>query len=288
MPWRFHRAAGAGIYFLDHHDDSKIPVLFIHGMYGSPRDFRFLVSRLDRTSFEPWFYYYASGDGLSSAAESLLQEMNTLCAHYNLRSVVIVAHSMGGLIARDLLLRTSRTHCTAVPVLITLSTPWDGHPAAALGARFWPTRVRSWHDLATSSSYIEALFETRAGVRRHLPVGTQHYLFVSSGRRTNGSAGSDDEVVSVASQLREGALMDSYRTYRFDETHIGILNSTAVANSINRTLSTVLASSSSASTSGDASVNRDSTSAAASVSTIRDDDSHSQAKLVAASTSPPL
>jgi pimeloyl-ACP methyl ester carboxylesterase len=242
MPWKFQQAAGRGIYFLDSHDDSKIPVLFIHGMYGSPRDFRYLINRLDRMSFEPWVYYYPSGASLLGTAEHLLRQIDALCAHYDVRSIIIVAHSMGGLIARDILLRMSRSYRTAVPVLITLSTPWDGHRAAGIGARFWPTAVGSWHDLAARSPYIEALFETKGGSPRHLPVRTEHHLFASLGRSKNRGAGGDDQVVSVSSQLRAAAWMDSYRICWFDETHVGILNSTAVANSINRTLATVLAS----------------------------------------------
>lgn len=236
MPWEFHRAASRGIYFLDNHVDSKIPVLFIHGLYGSPRNFRYLISRLDRTHFQPWVYYYASGDSLSGTVGHLLQEMDALCAHYNARSVMVVAHSMGGLIARDLLLRISDSHCKSVPVFVSLSTPWDGHRAAAIGARFWPTAVSSWRDLATHSAYIEALFQTKSGLSRHLPSGTEHHLFVSLGLHKEPGDAGDDQVVSVPSQLRAAAQLDSYRIYRVEETHVGILNSTAVSDSINRAL----------------------------------------------------
>ncbi len=239
MPWKFEQAAGEGIYFLENHDDSKIPVLFIHGMYGSPRDFRYLIQHLDRSHFQPWLYYYPSGESLTGIAARLLHEIETLCTYYEVRSIVIVAHSMGGLIARDVLLHQSRVHGTAVPVLITLSTPWNGHRAAAIGARIWPTAVRSWHDLGVGSAYIDALFETNAGLPKHLPAGTQHYLLASLGRSTNQGVDGSDEVVSVTSQLRDSALRDSYRIYRFKETHIGILNSAAVADSINGILATV-------------------------------------------------
>jgi pimeloyl-ACP methyl ester carboxylesterase len=239
MPRKFQRAAGEGIYFLDPHDELKIPVLFIHGMYGSPRDFRYLIGHLDRSRFEPWLYYYASGADLSAITERLLNEINTLCTYYRVRSIVIVAHSMGGLIARDLLLRASHMHHTAVPVLVTLSTPWDGLRAAAVGARIWPRAVPAWHDLATGSDYIEALFATSSGTLRHLPDGTEHHFFASVGRRKEGGVDGSDGVVSVASQLRDEAWKDSYRLYRFDETHVGILNSSAVSDSFNRTLASI-------------------------------------------------
>jgi pimeloyl-ACP methyl ester carboxylesterase len=240
MPRKFQRAAGEGIYFLDRHDELKIPVLFIHGMYGSPRDFQYLIGHLDRSRFEPWLYYYASGADLSGITERLLHEINTLCTYYEVGSIVIVAHSMGGLIARDLLLRASQVHHTAVPVLVTLSTPWDGHRGAAVGARIWPRAVAAWHDLAPRSAYIEALFETSSGLHRHLPDGTEHHLFASLGAPSDRGANDSDGAVSVVSQLREEAWIDSHRMYHFDETHIGILNSSAVANSINGTLASIL------------------------------------------------
>lgn len=238
-PWKFRRAGDEGIYFLENHDASKIPVLFIHGMYGSPRNFRYLIQHLD-DRFQPWLYYYASGDDLTGIAERLLDELTTLCAYYKVRSIVIVAHSMGGLIARDLLLHEQRAYCADVPVLITLSTPWDGHKAAAVGARFWPNGVKAWHDLATGSAYIESLFETNGNVHRYLPAGTQHYLVASLGRHASRGVAGSDQVVSVASQLRSDAWRDSYRIELFDETHSGVLNSAAVASSINSTLATLL------------------------------------------------
>ena len=241
-PSKFQRAGGEGIYFLDHYDRSKIPVLFIHGLYGSPRNFSYLLAHLDRNRFQPWLYYYASGANLTGIAERLLNEIDSLCAYYEVRAFVIVAHSMGGLIARDVLLRSSRLESTAVPVLITLSTPWDGHRAAAVGARFLPTAVAAWHDLASRSAYIEALFQTSSGVHRHLPDGTEHHLLASIGLSTSRGANANDGAVSVASQLREQAWIDAHRVYRFDETHVGILNSPGVANTINLTLASVLTS----------------------------------------------
>lgn len=235
-PWEFHRASRRGIYFLESYTDLKIPVLYIHGLYGSPRNFRYLISRLDRTRFQPWVYYYASGDSLNDTVSHLRQQMDALCVHYNVRSVMVIAHSMGGLIARDLLLRISDSYCKSVPVFVSLSTPWSGHRGAAIGARFWPTAVTSWRDLATDSAYIESLFQTKSGLSRQLPSGTEHHLFVSLGLHDSHGVEGDDQVVSVASQLREAAQLDSSRIYRVEETHVGILSSPTVADEINRAL----------------------------------------------------
>jgi hypothetical protein len=47
-----------GVYFLQAYDHNKIPVLFVHGINGTPTSFRFLIERLDSHTFQPWVYYY--------------------------------------------------------------------------------------------------------------------------------------------------------------------------------------------------------------------------------------
>ena len=42
-------------------DPDKIPVLFVHGIGGTPLDWKYLAKGLDRHRFQPWFYYYPSG-----------------------------------------------------------------------------------------------------------------------------------------------------------------------------------------------------------------------------------
>ena len=63
QPLHFAREGYAGIYFVEAYSPEKTPVLFVHGINGSPRDFALLVSRLDRKKFQPWFIYYPSGLG---------------------------------------------------------------------------------------------------------------------------------------------------------------------------------------------------------------------------------
>jgi hypothetical protein len=62
-----------GVYFLQAYDHNKIPVLFVHGINGTPTSFRFLIERLDSHTFQPWVYYYPSGASLSLCADYLSQ-----------------------------------------------------------------------------------------------------------------------------------------------------------------------------------------------------------------------
>jgi hypothetical protein len=62
-----------GIYFLQPYDPKNIPVLFVHGIGGTPRDFQHLIAELDSDRFQPWVYHYPSGAGLDALAELLVQ-----------------------------------------------------------------------------------------------------------------------------------------------------------------------------------------------------------------------
>jgi pimeloyl-ACP methyl ester carboxylesterase len=217
------------VYVLEPYDRRRTPVLFIHGVNGSPHDFQYLLDRLDQDRYQPWLVHYADDDGLEPVTEQLQEALAELKARYGVRSVAIVAYSMGGLIARDLLLRRQRAALPAVPLLITLSTPWDGHPGAAIGARLALVPAPAWRDMAPGSAYLTSLFGDGRGARRKLPHETQHHLLFSyrKGRVSLGASG--DEVVSVASQLLESAQAQAARIYGFDVTHTGILRDAEVA-----------------------------------------------------------
>jgi hypothetical protein len=67
-----------GVYFLQPYERDRIPVLFVHGIEGTPATFRYLIGRLDRTRFQPWVYYYPSGASLGFTADHLTETMRNL------------------------------------------------------------------------------------------------------------------------------------------------------------------------------------------------------------------
>ena len=89
-----------GVYLLQAYDPNKIPVLFVHGINGTPINFRFLIDHLDTSRFQPWVYYYPSGASLSLCAGHLSQIMDRLRLRFGFKKFFVVAHSMGGLVAR--------------------------------------------------------------------------------------------------------------------------------------------------------------------------------------------
>src|SRR5207244_1834877 len=81
-PFDFLFKGRPGIYFLEPYDARKLPVLFVHGINGTPTNFGPLIEHLDRERFQPWVYYYPSGAALPNVADHLAQTMRKLQRQY--------------------------------------------------------------------------------------------------------------------------------------------------------------------------------------------------------------
>ena len=231
-------ARGLGdVYLLEDFDAGRIPVLFVHGIKGSPRDFRYLIQGLDRRKYQAWVYYYPSGEGLGAAAGQLQLAVHTLEQRYATGELIVVAHSMGGLIARDFVLRHARSGSDVrIPLLVTLSTPWSGHRAAAYGIRLALRVKPSWYDIVPDSPYLARLFAGAEQGFGGLPATTRHHLIFSYLERSGSRKEAGDEVVTLASQLRAAAQAEACRIYGFETSHMGVLTDERVAALLNRLL----------------------------------------------------
>jgi pimeloyl-ACP methyl ester carboxylesterase len=96
------------IYLLDPYDPNKTPLLMVHGLQSTPVAFAALVNALRsdpviRVKYQTWQFYYASGTPvLANAAElrdSLTETLHTLDPKNH---VVVLGHSMGGVISHTL------------------------------------------------------------------------------------------------------------------------------------------------------------------------------------------
>jgi pimeloyl-ACP methyl ester carboxylesterase len=220
-PRRFIARSNPGIYFLEPYDPNRQPVLFVHGYDGSPRDFAYLIAKLDTTRFQAWVYNYPSGLRLPLLAEHLESSLSQLRLHYSFGCVSIVAHSMGGLVARGFLLRNATaTQPQCIPLFVSISTPWEGSRAAAFGARWAPDLVSTWRDIASGSAYLRSLFAVP------FPDNTRYYLVFTA----------DDRTVTVASQLGASAKQEATQVIGYDATHVGVLRDAAAATGLLRLL----------------------------------------------------
>ncbi len=220
-PAEFFREVGGNVYFLEPYDATKIPVLFVHGASGTPQDWRYLAEHLDRRRYQPWFYYYPSGAGIDSMAHLLSWKLFTLRLKHRFDTLYIVAHSMGGLVVRSLLLDHGQM-VPGVKLFVSLSTPWGGEPTAAMGVKYAPAVIPSWIDMQPQGAYMQSLFA------RRLPGETDYYLLFGFRGGSNLWRPNNDGAVILASVLRSPAQAEAKQVYGFDEDHVSILSSARV------------------------------------------------------------
>jgi pimeloyl-ACP methyl ester carboxylesterase len=103
-----------GIYLIHPYDPNKIPILFIHGLLSSPLSWQNLTNDLCSDPkvlehYQPWFFLYPTGQPTLESAAQLRAELERTQHLFDpsgsaiaSRHVVVVAHSMGGLLARTL------------------------------------------------------------------------------------------------------------------------------------------------------------------------------------------
>lgn len=101
-----------GIYMFEPYQPGKIPVVMVHGLLASPLTWTTLFNDLRadpklRERYQFWFYLYPSGNPYLAAAADLRQELAQLRTELDprghdaaLEHMVLVGHSMGGLISR--------------------------------------------------------------------------------------------------------------------------------------------------------------------------------------------
>ncbi len=229
-PIRSLNEKGGGLYFLEPFDPHKIPIIFIHGAGGSPREWAYLIQQLEKKTFQAWIFQYPSGLYLDDSTELLRHAMSKIFLTYHIPRLILVSHSMGGLVARaalNLAIQKGRGQDMSM-LLITISTPWGGHQGAQMAVDYSTTGIiPSWVDMVPGSPFQKKLFEI------HLPENIQHYLFFGfKGGLNPFTEGNDDGAVSLASQLKKEAQESATEIWGFNEDHGSILQSPDVADKL--------------------------------------------------------
>ena len=224
----FLNDVGANIYTLEEYDPARIPILFVHGAAGSPQDWRYFFTHIDRRRYQAWVFYYPSGAPVSTVTALLRQNILEIQATHRLSKIYITAHSMGGLVVRSLLAEYGAS-LPPVKLFVSLATPWGGERFAELGARLTST-VPSWKDLRPQGSFLNNLFA------EPLPEGTDYYLFFGYQGSRSITRPNNDGTITLESLLRREAQAEAKQIYGFDENHTSILASQEVMASYNALL----------------------------------------------------
>lgn len=231
QPVAYFERVNGFFYMLEEYDPKKIPVVFVHGVGGTPKDWQNMVESLDRQRFQPWFFYYPSGLRLETIAKIFY---DTFLSGRDARAnrLIIVAHSQGGLIVREALNFCGlRGRENGPRLFISICAPFGGVDTAATAVAHSPAIVPSWIDLASGSDFINGLY------RREPPPGMSFYLFFAYGNSHLVKLGANsDETISLKSQLSLKAQKEAARIRGFDETHSEILRDAEMLEEFNSIL----------------------------------------------------
>src|SRR5262249_27320875 len=187
--------------------------------------------------FQPWLAYYPTATRLDTVAMSLDRWMQYLYVQYRYPRMAVVAHSMGGLVARAFVNRViaaSDGRAEGIRLFFTMSTPWDGHAAAQSGVDRAPVVAPSWYDMAPRSPFQRSLLDTA------LPPTLGHDLLFSYAGGSRRMREANDGTVTIASQLESRVQSHARRVLGYNETHTSILESVEVAALLNQELVTVV------------------------------------------------
>lgn len=103
-----------GIVMLEPYNPQKIPVLMVHGLYSSPGTYIQMFNDLNgnqtiRENYQFWFFSYPTGlpiiyssYRLRKELKELLQELDPADANPQIKKMVVIGHSMGGILSKTL------------------------------------------------------------------------------------------------------------------------------------------------------------------------------------------
>ncbi len=225
-PASFLEQGSTMFYALEEDIAYKIPIVFVHGIAGSAREFESFVGQLDRTRYKPWFFHYPSGGDLDQLAELFYQIFLSGKVHKSGgMPMIVVAHSMGGLVVREAINRyQGKSSENPIHLFVSMATPFGGHAAAAIGEKHGLIVLPSWRDLNPENSFIGNLY------RKPLPEFVFHELIYAYQNPNTIKLGENsDGVVALTSQLHPQAQRQANGQFGFDNTHTDILDSEEVA-----------------------------------------------------------
>lgn len=108
------RMKQAGLYMLQPYDPNRIPVLMIHGLQSSPLIWRNMVAELQAdpeisARYQFWVMYYPSGMAVPYSRRLIVNQLKALRENFDpqgrdlaSRNMVVIGHSMGGVLSRSL------------------------------------------------------------------------------------------------------------------------------------------------------------------------------------------
>jgi pimeloyl-ACP methyl ester carboxylesterase len=215
-------------------DFSRVQLVLVHGIDGTPRDFRTLISSIDRSRYHVWLFYYPSGLGLDQLGVVLAGGVERLVGFTGTKDlrVALVAHSMGGLVSRRALNELCRNGKPRyLRVYASFDSPYGGVEAVSGAVKRGTELVPSWIDVAAGSPFLTRLYETP--FPRDLPF----QLFFGWGLEGDHGPGlAGDGTIALPSQLDPHMQAAATRMTGYGATHVGILSEPKALDELSRLL----------------------------------------------------
>ena len=110
-----------GIYLLDPYEPGKIPVVFVHGLMSSPEAWDNAMNDLRgdpelRKRYQFWMFFYSTGNPILASGARFRKSLSDLRAQLDPEGkdpafdrMVLIGHSMGGLLSRLAIARSGQT-----------------------------------------------------------------------------------------------------------------------------------------------------------------------------------
>jgi pimeloyl-ACP methyl ester carboxylesterase len=104
----------AGLYLLEPYDPDRIPVILIHGLTSIPQMWLPTISAIEsdpelRGRYQFWVFAYPTGNPITLSALRLRESLERVYQLYpRTKGMVLISHSMGGLVARTQAVTTRR------------------------------------------------------------------------------------------------------------------------------------------------------------------------------------
>ena len=227
--------------------NSSYPVtVLVHGCNGSAGRFRSLAQLYAFHGQQAVCFSYNDRDSLVDISGQLITALDSLASHIRNRNLMVIGHSMGGLVARKAMERDRRGEWQNDNVnikLATISAPFAGIEIAShCGIKFlhwlslgtvpgicWAITGDNWYEITSASNFIRYPEPLLKSVQRYLKVVTDERDTCRS-KSKNGSCIESDHVFSLAEQYHP--VIDNYKqliNVEVDAGHVEIVGYKHVA-----------------------------------------------------------
>ena len=227
--------------------NSSYPVtVLVHGCNGSAGRFRSLAQLYAFHGQQAVCFSYNDRDRLVDISGQLITALDSLASHIRNRNLMVIGHSMGGLVARKAMERDRRGEWQNDDVsikLATVSAPFAGIEIAShCGIKLlhwlslgtvpgicWAITGDNWSEITSASNFIRYPEPLLQSVQRYLKIVTDE-RDTCRRRNKNGSCLESDHVFSVAEQYHP--IIDNYKkliNIEVDAGHVEIVGYKHVA-----------------------------------------------------------